>query len=81
LHALAQVPWLQMLPEPHAAPHAPQLSGSRVSSTHLPAQKVSPGGQAHAPELQTWSLPHGRPHAPQFIGSLSVSVHPSAQAA
>jgi hypothetical protein len=43
-----------MLPEPHALPHAPQLSGSSVSSMHPDApQNVSAGGHAHAPELQT----------------------------
>jgi len=53
LHDVAHVPWLQMLPEAHAAPHAPQLSGSSVSSRQPPGQYVSPGGHWHAPDVQT----------------------------
>jgi len=58
----------------HALLQAPQLSGSRVKSTHAPEHAVSVPGQAlpHPVGVQTWFTPQAAPQAPQFAGSAFV---------
>ena len=61
----------------HATPHAPQLAGSCLRSTHAVPQAVSPVPHivAHTPAEHT--LPDGQtlPHAPQLLGSLAKLTH------
>jgi hypothetical protein len=72
----AQRPLMQLAPLAHATPHWPQSKGSDVTSTHAPAQLVSPVAHVvvHAPREQTSPATHVVPHAPQLLGSPCVSV-------
>lgn len=66
----------QDAPAGHALPHAPQLSGLELTSTHDAPHFVSaPHETAHLPALQTAPAPHVIPHPPQFIGSDPTSTH------
>jgi hypothetical protein len=66
----------------HAVPHAPQLCGSPVGSTHALAQQTRPdahGGPppqpiTHTPAMQTVPPGHACAHAPQFTLSVSRLV-------
>jgi hypothetical protein len=60
----------------HPLPHAPQLFGSVVMSTHVPQHGVRPPVHApvHTPQLHVLGGGHFLPHAPQLFGSLVVSA-------
>jgi hypothetical protein len=65
-------------------PHAPQLSLSRVVSTHVPGavpQFISPPVQSvvHVPLMHDSPVPHMFPHAPQFCSSSIVFAHVPSQ--
>src|SRR5262249_37695309 len=56
-------------------PHAPQLFGSVVSSTHVPLHSVSEGKQTHEAPLHCRFSEHATPHAPQLRSSADIVVH------
>ena len=60
----AQVAAAQRLP-PQLVPHAPQLAGSEVMSTHDPQQSVSPVWQLHAAEIHVLPVVQACPQLPQ----------------
>jgi hypothetical protein len=73
-------PATQLSPDGHTLPHAPQLLGSLVRSTHLPLQTVPVHvEEVHSPATQLSPAGQTVPHAPQLLGSSAVSTsQPSA---
>ena len=69
----AHVPEMHANP-PQLFPQAPQLSGSRETSTHLPPH-VMPVVHVHLPEMQALPAPQALPHAPQLVTSFETSLH------
>lgn len=61
----------------HVFPQPPQLSGSRVTSTHEPEHAFSvPGQELPQPVgVQTWFTLQATPQPPQFCGSVFVLTH------
>lgn len=80
--ASTQMPLLHVWPEAQALPHAPQLVGSLVRSSHPLAQSDSGGmqGEKQVPRLQISPGPQRTPQAPQLAGSMRVSVQLAPQA-
>jgi hypothetical protein len=80
--AQPQAPPAQLAPFAHWLPHAPQLRGSIVRSTHALAQFVSGAPASFAPQTSVHEPPeqtgvfvgHTLPHAPQLFGSLCVGM-------
>jgi hypothetical protein len=72
LHALA----LHTSPALHLVAHAPQWSGSLVSSEQTPPQSVAVGEvHTHIAFEHVKPAPQTLPHAPQLLGSLSSFTH------
>jgi hypothetical protein len=63
----------------HALPHAPQLLGLPVTSTHAPLQAVWPAGHVQAPDKHEAPLAHTFPHMPQLLVSAWRSLHAAPQ--
>jgi hypothetical protein len=79
--AQTHAPRRQLSPVAHAAPHAPQFSGSLSMFEQPPLQTVSRRLQppSHVPWLQILPEPQTFPHAPQLFGSSDSSWQPSVQ--
>jgi hypothetical protein len=67
-------PTWQDLPPVQTVPHPPQLMGSDLVSTHVPAQLVSVP-QLHAPPVQLSPAGQTLPQVPQFFASVLTSTH------
>lgn len=74
--AVVQAPALQLCPEVHLVPQAPQLFGSVMVFVHVPLHDVCPDPQVAPPEqaplVQGWPVAHALPQLPQFDGSDDV---------
>ncbi len=62
---LAQAPREQTVPDGHARPHPPQLSGSLWVEVQTPLQRVPPFAHWHVPPWQVVPPAHRVPQAPQ----------------
>jgi len=74
---VTHAPLEQLMPDGHARPQPPQLSGSVSVLIQNGPQTVSPAGQAstHAPSMHAIPGLHKRPQAPQLELSVSVLTH------
>jgi hypothetical protein len=81
LHAAAHWPALQSGADvPQAAPQAPQLAGSLVTSTQADPHRRLPAAHLHAPALHVSPALQRLPHAPQSSRLLERSTHACPQA-
>jgi hypothetical protein len=78
--AQAHLPPTQGSPGPHAAPHAPQLSGSLPRFAHWPEHAVVAPVQTHWPPTHACDGSHALPQPPQLRGSAAVSTQLSPHA-
>ena len=61
---------LQVEPDAHTVPHAPQLLLSVCALTHAPPHDTRPSPHEHAPATHVRPAPHALPHAPQLARSV-----------